>query len=248
MYYKTIDNKKEDWILLIHCICSNMSIFENEIKNLSEKYNVLLVDLPGHGNSKGYVDFDFDSVTNEITKILNKLNIQKIDIWGISLGAIVALKLAIAEKERVNMLLFEDPAFGFGNRMLLNIFGIFNKVKVIIPPRLYLYLFIHLIIYGENKRKIKKMFFDHLKNTDKKNISKWLSLMYEEYKKDIKNELSSVDNFKVYIIGEKDYIFKPYILKNVKESEKNKIIILNKRSHVCNLEEKIDVFSLTNLL
>ncbi len=240
MYYKVINNKKEEWILLIHPICSNMSIFKKEINDLGKKYNIILVDLPGHGNSKEYCTFTFNSVVEELINILNNLSINKIDVWGISLGAIVALKLVIMAKEKINTIIFEDPAFGLGNRFLLNMFGLFNRIKIVIPSKIYLHLFIHLIVYGKNKKRIKKIFFDSLKQVDRKAISMWLKFMYDEYKKDIKYELEKIDKSKIYIIGGKDFIFKPYVLKNIKEDSKSKIIILDKRSHICHLEEKID--------
>lgn len=82
MYYKVINNSKDKWILLIHCICSNMDIFDSYIKELSLTYNILLLDLSGHGKSSEIEEFSLKEVVEEIIKILDNENINKVDIWG----------------------------------------------------------------------------------------------------------------------------------------------------------------------
>lgn len=81
MYYKIIDNKKEKWIVLLHCICSNMRLFDNSLDMLCRNYNVLMIDLPGHGKSKDCNDkINFESTALYIANIIKELQIRKVSI------------------------------------------------------------------------------------------------------------------------------------------------------------------------
>lgn len=244
MYYKVINNKKKRWILLIHCICSNMNIFKNEISKLSKKYNVLLIDLPGHGNSQDYEKFTFETVASEIAEILNSLKIDSFDIWGISLGAIVATYVAEIMPERIGKIIFEGPAFGFKNRIMTNAFNMFNTIKFFLPKKVYIWLFIQLTLYGKNKKKIKKCMLEYTKFVNKNSIALWLDLMNKEYLHGMDKKLSKININKIYYIGEKDYVFKSYVVKNIKNDINNSIIILKDCSHLCHLENE----SLANYL
>lgn len=167
MYYKVINNSKDKWILLIHCICSNMHIFDSYIKELSLTYNILLLDLPGHGKSSEIKKFSLKEVVEEIIKILDNENINKVDIWGISLGAIIANELEITCPERVSTMVLEGAAFGLKNKVYLKLFNIFNKLNFLIPSRLYINIFINLVIRGKNRKQVTKIINEHKKEINK---------------------------------------------------------------------------------
>ena len=66
--YENDSNKK--YILLLHCICANMHIFDKQLSYFKKEYNVILVDLPFHGGSKYYNDkLNFKKISEEIINI-----------------------------------------------------------------------------------------------------------------------------------------------------------------------------------
>ena len=50
MNYKIYDNNSKEWVLLIHGLGGSINTWKYQLKDLSE-YNVLAVDLEGHGGS-----------------------------------------------------------------------------------------------------------------------------------------------------------------------------------------------------
>lgn len=245
MYYKLIDNNKDKWIMLIHCICSNMHIFDSYITELSLTYNIILLDLPGHGKSFEIEEFTLQEVSEEIVKILDKENIVKVDIWGISLGAIVANEIEVTYPEKIGVMVLEGAAFGLKNKLYLRLFNIFNKLNFLIPSRLYINIFINLVIRGKNKKQVKKVINKHKKEINKKAIKLWLKIMNEEYRHNIYSRVGT-NNRRIYIMGEYDKVFIDSINKNIKEDYFNKIIILKNTGHLCHLENYIDIAKLTN--
>jgi len=229
MYYKIIENNKEKWIVLLHCICANMHIFDEDINKLSEKYNILLIDLPGHGKSKEYKEeIDFRQVAFKITKILAELNIEKISIWGISLGGVVAKYLLELVPEKIDKIIFEGPAFGIDNKLYNLLFKIFNKTKCIFPRKLYLSAFILAVLPGRNRKNIRKIMYEQLKTAKYKTISTWLTKLCEEFKLNNYIVLNNTSVDKKYIFGEEDYIFKNATMKNIEKNKYNEIIVMKK--------------------
>lgn len=95
----------QEWILFIHAAFINHNMFQAQIDYFRDKYNILTLDIIGHGKStkarKG------DSVANMsvwINEILKTEKIEKIHIVGISLGAILAQDFANQHPEAVQSL------------------------------------------------------------------------------------------------------------------------------------------------
>ena len=47
--YEVIDNQKEEWVVFVHGIGGSTKTWGKQIDEFSENYNLLLLDLPGHG-------------------------------------------------------------------------------------------------------------------------------------------------------------------------------------------------------
>lgn len=104
LYYKIYG--KGQPILMIHGNGGSFSCFENQVKEFSKHYKVILVDCRGRGNStyqKG-IELTFDLQVQDINLFLDKLNITKTNILGWSDGGIIGLLLAIKHPEKVDKL------------------------------------------------------------------------------------------------------------------------------------------------
>jgi len=238
--YNKINNEKEKWITCLHCICSNSKIFDSYIDNLSQEYNILLIDLPGHGENVDVEVISFKQVALNIIEILNKNNIEKTDIWAISLSAIITKEILKINSNKIGKVIFEGPAFTIQSKILRVAFSIFNRIKNILPYNIYLKIFIYVLLIG--KKDLIKIINGHCKNTNKNTIKKWLELMVKEYSKNDFICLNKIEVQKKYIIGEKDFVFKSGVTKNIQNNEYNNIEILKNVGHLCHLERKVEIW------
>ncbi|POY40729.1 alpha/beta hydrolase [Flavobacterium alvei] len=93
-------------LLMIHGNGGSFSCFENQVKEFSKHFKVILVDCRGRGNStyqKG-IELTFDLQVQDINLFLDQLNIPKTNILGWSDGGIIGLLLALKHPEKVNKL------------------------------------------------------------------------------------------------------------------------------------------------
>lgn len=103
--YYISGKENAQWILFIHAAFVNHSMFRAQIDYFREKYNVLTLDVIGHGKSINTQKGDsIDKMSGWIREILKKEKIEKIHIVGISLGAVLVQDFANQYPEAVQSL------------------------------------------------------------------------------------------------------------------------------------------------
>ena len=110
LHYKTyeLDDATAPWVVFVHGAGGSSSIWFLQIKEFIRHFNVLLVDLRGHGKSKALAahkedrHYDFEVITRDIIEVLDSLNIHKAHFIGISLGTILIRNLSEIAPERVS--------------------------------------------------------------------------------------------------------------------------------------------------
>lgn len=88
LYYEKHGSDNAEIVLLIHGIATSSWVFWQQIPTL-EKYQVRVVDLPGHGENLNIPWTSLDKITSRISQEV--LENQPAHITGISLGGHVAL-------------------------------------------------------------------------------------------------------------------------------------------------------------
>lgn len=104
VYYSS-GKEKAEWILFIHAAFVNHTMFQAQIDYFQDKYNILTLDIIGHGKStKAQKGDRIDKMSAWISEILKTEKIEKIHIVGISLGAVLAQDFANQYPEAVQSL------------------------------------------------------------------------------------------------------------------------------------------------
>ena len=82
------------------------------LKPLSESYRLLVVDLRGHGRSQNNApNLDINQMLDDLTGLLDQLNVERLHIAGYSLGGYLGLMLALNQPRRVATLLMHATKF-----------------------------------------------------------------------------------------------------------------------------------------
>ena len=103
--YYTSRKEKAEWVLFRHAAFVNHNMFQTQIDYFQDKYNILTLDIIGHGQSTAARKGDsIDKMSAWISEILKIEKIEKIHIVGISLGAVLAQDFANRYHETVRSL------------------------------------------------------------------------------------------------------------------------------------------------
>ena len=258
LYTKSFLNSPDkEWVVFIHGAGGSSAVWFRQIKAYQEEYNVLLVDLRGHGKSremsslKSYYKekYTFKTVSRDVIHTLNQENITEAHFVGVSLGTIIIRTIAEMEPERVKSAVMcgAITRLNVRSRILVWLGHSFKKVV----PFMWLYkLFAWIIMPRKNHEESRLLFVNEAKNLARKEFLKWFRLTYDvnpllKYFKE--NEMDAPT---LYVMGEEDHMFLPPVRKMISEFEKSYLIVVEDCGHVVNVEkpEEFNTISLEFLL
>jgi pimeloyl-ACP methyl ester carboxylesterase len=111
IYYKV--QGKGTAVVLLHGFLESHKIWDNFTNTLSKSYQVIVIDLPGHGQSEVISEtHSMELMADVVNSILVHLKINKASIIGHSMGGYVALAFADVFKEKtIGLGLFHSHPF-----------------------------------------------------------------------------------------------------------------------------------------
>ncbi len=123
------DTQKQN-LIFIHGSGGNHSIWSHQYGRLHKKYNIIAVNLPGHGHSGGNGECNVKSYCEWLNKLLTVLELRKVMLVGHSLGSAIALQFAIHYAEHISGIV----CIGAGMKMPVN--SMFLDFLQTNPPQL----------------------------------------------------------------------------------------------------------------
>ncbi len=244
--FTTYENKStDDWVTFVHGAGGSSSIWFKQIKEFKKHFNVLLLDLRGHGNSKEKISnkYTFKAIANDVLEVLNHLNIEKSHFVGISLGTIVIRQFAEMYETRVQSMIMGGAILkmNFRSQVLMQLGNIFKYVL----PYLVLYRFFAFVIMpNKNHKQSRLLFINEAKKLYQKEFIKWFKLTAEinpilKWFRQVELQVPTL-----YVMGNEDYMFLPSVIKVVESHYKSsKLLVIENCGHVVNVE-KWEVFNI----
>lgn len=107
LHYEITGNGKENLVLL-HGFMENSEIWKFLEPDLSNKFKIIKIDLPGHGKSENFSEMNsMEMMAKEVENVVSELNLDKIHLLGHSMGGYVSLVFAELFPEKLkSMTLF----------------------------------------------------------------------------------------------------------------------------------------------
>ncbi len=104
VYYIT-SNEHSEWVVFLHAAFVTHKMFMEQIEYFKDKYNVLAVDIIGHGESTDTKKGDsIEKMSQWLSEIMSAESIKKVHIVGVSLGSVIAQDFANKYPESVQSL------------------------------------------------------------------------------------------------------------------------------------------------
>jgi 3-oxoadipate enol-lactonase len=98
-----LDSGKGKTVVLIHGFCGSNAYFQKVIPLLENEYRVIAIDLPGHGKSPvNGSDFSIEDIAMLLNELLDELSLEKVMMFGHSLGGYATLAFAEAYPEKLS--------------------------------------------------------------------------------------------------------------------------------------------------
>jgi pimeloyl-ACP methyl ester carboxylesterase len=232
-----------DWVTFVHGAGGSSSIWYQQVRDFRQHFNVLLVDLRGHGQSSsarmsqpGLKRYSFDLICSEIMEVLDHLAIGRSHFVGISLGTILIRELAEKHPDRVQRLVMGGAVMKLNLRgQLLMRLGFLLRSMV---PYLLLYrLFAFAIMPRRNHRRARNLFIREARKLYQKEFIRWFGLTSQINPLLAFFRLTESQIPTLYIMGEEDHMFLPAVRKLVGQHATAQLHVVPDCGHVVNVEQ-----------
>lgn len=243
IHYTVYPNAQTDqWVTFVHGAGGSSTIWFKQLRDFKKHFNILLLDLRGHGNSQPNLKeafndkYTFDSITDDIVEVIDHEGIKKSHFIGISLGTILIRNLAERYPDRVQSMIMGGAILklNFRSQVLMRLGILFKSVV----PYLWLYKFFAFVIMpNKNHRESRSLFVREAKKLYQKEFIRWFRLTSEI--NPLLRFFRSVD-IKIptlYVMGEEDYLFLPSVQKVVKAHQASSLHVIQDCGHVVNVEQ-----------
>ena len=217
------------WVTFVHGAGGSSSIWFKQIRDFQKHYNVLLLDLRGHGSSNEQIKkafqkkYTFKSIANDVLEVLDYLKIETSHFVGISLGTIVIRQLAETNSNRVKSMILGG-----------------NMFKYVLPYLVLYKFFAFVIMPNKNHKQSRLLFINEAKKLYQKEFIRWFKLTAEinpilKWFRQVELNIPTL-----YVMGEEDYMFLPSVRKVVEKHYKSsKLFVVEQCGHVVNVEQPL---------
>jgi pimeloyl-ACP methyl ester carboxylesterase len=241
IYHKTFPHKKSDtWVVFVHGAGGSNVVWFRQLRDFKKHFNVLLVDLRGHGKSKEQYTkeeiYKFDEIAADVIQIMDLHEIKKAHLVGISLGCIVIRAIDKLAPGRAESIILGGAIVQFNKK--INVLVSLAKLLNSILPYMWLYrINAWILIPSKKHAQSRKLFIKEAIKLGELEFKKWLR-MSTEIRVNLKEFLIKEASAPVlYIMGERDHMFLPMVSDLVKKHFNSHLEIIQNSGHVCNIDQ-----------
>lgn len=228
----------DQWVVFLHGAGGSSGIWFRQLKDFLPHFNLLTLDLRGHGKSLNVRNdrpYDFNLIIDDIIKVLDSHQIKKAHFVGISLGSLLGNLVAIKFPERVHSLVLGGAIsrINYKARVLLSIGNYLKKVM----PYMWLYqIFAAVILPKRNHAESRVLFIKEAQKMDQKQFIKWFALTVElpQVLRKVRN--TPIHQPTLFIQGKEDHMFLRDLLE-APNSQQKIIEVIPNCGHVVNIEK-----------
>jgi len=215
-------------LFFIHGSAGDHTVWENQYADMDGEFNIIAVDLPGHGQSGGSGEREVALYAQWVKKAMEVLCPQKPVLIGHSLGAAVALESAI----RYGDMLSGIVAVGGGAKMPVNplvLEGLLGDPSMIINS------IPEFAVSKKNRERLRDLLIDNLSRADK-NVAHGDFFACDRF--NVSEELEQIRIPTLLICGEDDRMMPPKFSTYLKEQIRGaELVLIKEAGHFVMMED-----------
>lgn len=97
-------------LIILHGLFGSLENWGAQVRQLSEQFDVIAVDLRNHGRSDHADRMDYSSMAEDVIALMDQLDLKRVLLMGHSMGGKAAMQLAMDHPSRVERLIVVDIA------------------------------------------------------------------------------------------------------------------------------------------
>jgi pimeloyl-ACP methyl ester carboxylesterase len=242
LHYRTYTTDEDrDWVVLVHGAGGSSSIWFRQVRAYRQAFNVLLVDLRGHGESARLSDghdprpYTFEALSREVIDVLDHAGVRVAHFVGISLGCLIIRTIAEIAPDRVRSMVLGGAVVRLNLRSrALVVLG--NALKRVLPFMWLYRIYAWIIMPRAGHRESRMIFVREAQKLARKEFLRWFRLTMELTPILRLFEERDLGIPTLYLMGEEDHMFLPAARQLAARHRSAVLRTIERCGHVCNIE------------
>lgn len=236
-----VKDEKSDWLVFLHGFGGSTKMWKRQIEAFKKHYNLLILDLPGHGNSKkGIAKLGikkFEEIADMVIDVLKEKKIEIATFVCVSLGTLIFAGILNRYPDMVKGAILCGAVLGMhiGWRSLLKLC---DKIRFCFPYMLLMKVFSGILLPLKEHQVSRSFFLKSGKLLGRDEFMAWFDLFVKDM--DALRDLTKLDDLKenlLFIVGNEDFTFIKGIKNKFKTLKDSQLRVLQKCGHVCNIQK-----------
>jgi len=240
LYYEVYKlSADKPWMVFVHGAGGSIKTWQKQVSFFKDKFNLLVVDLRDHGESKdvpeGENQFGFDTISDDVIQVMDELKIQEAHFIGVSMGSIIIRHIEQLQPNRVSSVVLAGGIFKMSKKIKLLAF-IAKSLTRILPFQTLYRMFALVLLPRNNHAASRRVFIREAQKLQAKEARKWLGLIGK-----LNTTLAQMFNEKIHapclvVMGGQDHVFLQPAKDYVARYNEVFLEIIDRCGHVCNIE------------
>lgn len=245
MYYeKTLCDSSSEWIVLLHGLGGTLLSLKYQIREYSKYYNIIAIELPGHGHSVSEPPpkvYDLENVAAKVVEVMDECGVERAHFMAVSIGTMIAVGVAAFHPQRVISMVQGAGILRFEWQMRLFAHPAVWSSKIFSHYTVYNF-FASFIFPGKKHAFARRIFIKGAAQMGCEAFCAWVLFMFGRGRRlrDFICRLNSLEKPipQIYIMGEDDFLFRrstPRLAGRIKGTE---TVVIEDAGHICNIERR----------
>ncbi len=228
-------------IVLIHGLSNDLEYWKYLNNYLKDYFKVISLDLRGHGKSEeGIMEYSIQLFADDIIQLLDKINIEKTNIIGFSLGGHISLEIITKYPQIINKAILISCSARIRSDMVEDFKGIMKSSEEGFEE-FFDFIIGHILpddILNESKETLEIQKKELAKKRNINGIRKAIKTHknYDQY-----DDLSNIDKEVLILYGEDDTIIPRTAIDELNDNIKNsRLVTLKNTKHNVLIERNFD--------
>ncbi len=232
-------SEQKPWMVFVHGAGGSVKTWQKQVSFFKDKFNLLLVDLRDHGESKdlaeGINGFGFDSISDDVINVMDELDITEAHFIGVSMGSIIIRHIEKVAPTRVSSVVLAGGIFKMSKKIKA-LTTVAQTLTRILPFQTLYRIFAFVLLPRNNHAASRRVFIREAQKLRKNEARKWLGLIGK-----LNRTLSEMFKEKIHapclvVMGAQDHVFLEPAREYVAKYGEVFLEVIERCGHVCNIE------------
>ena len=238
-----------DWVVFIHGAGGSIATWNYQVEAFRNEFNLLLVDLRDHGDSKAlpYTGkrYNFSIISSDILEVIDHVGISSCWFVSLSFGSVLLQDVSMRRPGLVAGAVMAGAIFKADWLIRTFVYSARIMNNFLTYPSMYS-LFSFLLMPGKNHQLARRVYQRQASRLTPQEYLRWIDL-YGEFFRLLKRFWKQEIRFPVLVaMGKEDYIFLPRARSFSRHRGNVHLIEIPGAGHICNIDSP-DIFNKSSI-